>query len=47
MPGEEGTITVNLNTETKKGIVTTSVIVQANTYPSETKLDVTATVSLP
>ena len=47
MPGEEGTITVNLNTEMKKGMVSTSVVVQANTYPSEVKLDITATVSLP
>lgn len=46
-PGEEGTVTVNLNTETKKGMVHSSVVVQANTYPSETKLELTATVSLP
>ena len=47
LPGEEGTITVNFNTETKKGMVINSVVVQANTYPSETKLELTATVSLP
>jgi len=47
MPGEEGTVTVNLNTETKKGIVNSSVTVQANTYPSETKLELSAMVSLP
>lgn len=47
MPGEYGTITVNFNTETKKGLVLNSVVVQANTYPSETKLELTATVSLP
>lgn len=47
MPGEEGTVTVNFNTETKKGIVNSSVVIQANTYPSETKLELTATVSLP
>ena len=46
-PNEEGTITVNFNTETKKGIVKNSVIVQANTYPSETKLEMSAMVSLP
>jgi hypothetical protein len=47
LPGEEGTVTVNLNTETKKGIVNSSVLVQANTYPSETKLELSAVVSLP
>ena len=47
LPGEEGIITVNFNTETKKGTVINSVVVQANTYPSETKLSLTATVSLP
>ena len=46
-PGEEGTITVNFNTETKKGVVRNSVTVQANTYPSETKLEMTAMVSAP
>jgi len=47
LPGEEGFVTVNFNTETKKGMVSSSVVVQANTYPSETKLNLTATVSLP
>ena len=47
MPGEEGKITVNFNTETKKGIVSNSVVIQANTYPSETILGMTAMVSLP
>jgi len=47
MPGEEGTITVNFNTESKKGMVNNSVVVQANTYPSETTLHLTATVNLP
>jgi hypothetical protein len=46
-PGEEGTITVNFNSETKKGVVRNSVTVQANTYPSETKLEMTAMVSAP
>jgi len=47
LPNEEGTITVNFNTETKKGMIHNSVVVQANTYPSETKLELTATVGLP
>jgi len=46
-PGEEGSVTVNFNSETKKGIVNNSVVVMANTYPSETKLMVSAMVSLP
>ena len=45
--GETGTITVNFNTETKKGLVNSNVIVQANTYPSDTKLSFTANVDLP
>ena len=47
LPDEEGTVTVNLNTETKKGMVHSSVVVQSNTYPSETKLELNAMVSLP
>jgi hypothetical protein len=47
LPREEGTVTVNFNTETKKGMVHNSVVVQANTYPSETKLTLTAMVSAP
>jgi len=46
-PGEEGIVIVNFNTESKKGVVRNSVIVQANTYPSETKLEMSAMVSLP
>jgi len=46
-PGETGNITVNFNTETKKGMVNSTVIVQANTYPADTKLSFTAIVDLP
>ena len=44
MPGEEGYVTINFNSETKKGFVSSGVTVQANTYPSETRLTFEATV---
>jgi hypothetical protein len=46
-PGENGSITINFNTETKKGMVNSSVTIQANTYPTETKLSFSANVNLP
>ena len=46
-PGETGSVSVNFNTETKKGLVNSSIIVQANTYPADTKLSFTANVGLP
>ena len=46
-PGESGTIGINLNTETKKGMVQNAVTVQANTYPSDTRLSFSANVELP
>ena len=45
MPNGHGTVSINFNTETKRGMVQSGVIVQANTYPSETKLTFTATVN--
>ncbi len=46
-PGETGSITINFNTETKKGLVNSTVVVQANTYPADTRLSFTANVDLP
>ena len=46
-PGESGTIGINLNTETKKGLVHNAVTVQANTYPADTRLSFSANVELP
>jgi hypothetical protein len=46
-PGESGSITVNFNSETKKGLVNTTIVVQANTYPADTRLSFTANVDLP
>ena len=46
-PGETGSVTVNFNTETKKGLVSSHVVVQANTYPADTRLSFTANVGLP
>ncbi|HOF15389.1 MAG TPA: DUF1573 domain-containing protein [Bacteroidales bacterium] len=45
--GEEGFITINLDTENKKGPLRKKVAVQANTYPAETNLWFSATVELP
>jgi hypothetical protein len=45
--GESGSVTVNFNTETKKGLVNSSIVVQANTYPADTRLSFTANVGLP
>jgi hypothetical protein len=47
MPDEEGYVSINFNSETKKGFVSSGVIVQANTYPSETRLTFEATVVQP
>ncbi len=44
MPGEKGMVSINFNTETKHGMVSSGVTVQANTYPSETRLTFTAVV---
>jgi hypothetical protein len=46
-PGETGSVTVNFNTETKKGLVNSTIVVQANTYPADTRLSFTANVGLP
>ena len=46
-PGESGSVTVNFNTETKKGLVNSTIVVQANTYPADTRLSFTANVGLP
>jgi hypothetical protein len=46
-PGESGSITVNFNSETKKGLVNSTIVVQANTYPADTRLSFTANVDLP
>jgi hypothetical protein len=46
-PRESGSVTVNFNTETKKGLVNSSIIVQANTYPVDTRLTFSANVGLP
>ena len=46
-PGESGSVTVNFNSETKKGLVNSSIIVQANTYPADTRLTFSANVGLP
>ncbi|MDR1181154.1 MAG: DUF1573 domain-containing protein [Bacteroidales bacterium] len=46
-PGENGSITINFNSETKKGLVNTTIVVQANTYPADTRLSFTANVDLP
>ena len=46
-PGESGTIGINLNTETKKGLTHNAVTVQANTYPADTRLSFSANVELP
>ena len=45
-PGESGNVTVNFNTETKKGLVNSTIIVQANTYPADTRLTFSANVGL-
>ncbi len=45
-PGESGSITVNFNSETKKGLVNSSVTVQANTYPADTRLSFAADVTI-
>lgn len=45
-PGESGSITVNFNSETKKGLVNSSVTVQANTYPADTRLTFAADVTI-
>ncbi len=44
LPSKKGEICINFNTETKQGLVNSSIVVQANTYPSETRLSFTATV---
>jgi hypothetical protein len=46
-PGESGSVTVNFNSETKKGLVNSTIVVQANTYPADTRLYFTAQVDLP
>jgi hypothetical protein len=46
-PGESGSVTVNFNSETKKGLVNSTIVVQANTYPIDTRLTFSANVSLP
>jgi hypothetical protein len=46
-PGENGSITINFNSETKKGLVHSTITIQANTYPAETRLSFSANVSLP
>jgi hypothetical protein len=46
-PGENGSVTVNFNSETKKGLVNSTIVIQANTYPADTKLYFTANVDLP
>ena len=46
-PGETGSITINFNTESKKGLVNNTIVVQANTYPADTRLSYTANVDLP
>ncbi|MDR0367647.1 MAG: DUF1573 domain-containing protein [Bacteroidales bacterium] len=45
-PGESGSITVNFNSETKKGLVNSAVTVQANTYPADTRLSFSADVKI-
>lgn len=45
-PGESGSITVNFNSETKKGLVSSSVTVQANTFPADTRLSFAADVTI-
>ncbi|MBO4582224.1 MAG: DUF1573 domain-containing protein [Bacteroidales bacterium] len=44
MPGDKGDVSINFNTETKHGMISSGVTVQANTYPSETRLTFTAIV---
>ena len=46
-PGESGSVTVNFNSETKKGLVNSTIVVQANTYPIDTRLTFSANVGLP
>jgi len=46
-PGETGSVTVNFNSETKKGLVNSTIVVQANTYPIDTRLTFSANVGLP
>jgi hypothetical protein len=46
-PNENGTISVNFNSETKKGMVNSTIVIQANTYPADTRLYFTAYVDLP
>jgi hypothetical protein len=46
-PGETGEIKVSFNSTTKKGPVTNSVVVSANTYPVNTVIKVTANVIIP
>lgn len=45
--GKEGFITINLNTESKKGLLRKKITVEANTYPAEINLWFSATVELP
>jgi len=46
-PNESGSVSVNFNTETKKGLVNSTIVVQANTYPADTRLSFSANVGLP
>ncbi len=46
-PGKDGVITVTLDTEGKKGPMNKVVTIFANSYPSETRLQVKAMVELP
>ncbi len=45
--GENGYVTLNVDTENKTGMMRKKVAVQANTYPAETLLWFSATVELP
>ncbi len=45
--GDDGFITINLDTENKQGALRKKVAVQANTYPAETDLWFSAIVELP
>lgn len=45
--GGDGFVTINFNTENKKGFVKKHVTIEANTYPAESKLWFLATVELP
>lgn len=46
-PGETGEIKVNFDSKRKKGNVTNSVVVAANTYPVNTVIKITAEVVVP